>query len=88
MTAALYKPEAEIARLVGMTTDEWEATATVLERSGLPQRDPLFGERRYWPAVRAFLDRRAGLMQDARISLSPDGEEDHHYELSRKRARA
>lgn len=88
MTASLYLPEHEIARRVGMKTDEWEATAIVLERDGLPQRDPLFGERRYWPAVRAFLDHRAGLRQDA-PPLAPDGEENHHYEPSRKqRARA
>jgi hypothetical protein len=33
------------------------------ERRGLPQIDPMAGAR-YWPAVRAYLDRRAGLRQD------------------------
>jgi hypothetical protein len=26
-----------------------------------PAKDPLFGNKRYWPAVRAFLDARSGL---------------------------
>lgn len=54
----LYVTEAEIAALVGMSAKEWEAAALVLERSGLPPRDPLFKNKRYWPACKAFLDRR------------------------------
>ncbi|WP_313901206.1 hypothetical protein [Methylobacterium sp. J-048] len=34
----------------------WPGLAVVLERSGLPRVDVMFGGR-YWPAVRAFLDR-------------------------------
>ena len=45
----------------------------MLEREGLPRVDPLMGGR-YWPAVRAFWDRRYGL-RDAEV-LQPDGEED------------
>ena len=56
----LFADEAEIARRLGITSAEWTATAIVLERHGLPAKDALFG-RRYWPAVRAFLDHRAGL---------------------------
>lgn len=58
---SLYKTDEEIARLVGVGVDKWRANARVLERQGLPLRDPLFCERRYWPSVRAFLDRRNGL---------------------------
>ena len=29
--------------------------------SGFPQKNPLWGNRRYWPAVKAYLDRSAGL---------------------------
>lgn len=69
----LYKTEAEIAGIVGVDIAIWRANAAVLERSGLPLRDPLFARRRYWPAVKAFLDRRAGL--DAPSMFAPDGEE-------------
>lgn len=77
--SSLFKTEAEIAHLVGIGEKRWTATARVLEREGLPQRDPQFSNRRYWPAVRAFLDRRAGLRQDD-IPAVPDGEENWNEE--------
>ena len=70
----LYKTEIEIARLLGVGEKRWRATARVLERAGLPLGDPLFAGRRYWPAVKAFLDRRHGLSSTS-SSLQPDGEE-------------
>lgn len=71
----LYMTDGEIAGLVGVGVDRWRANATVLERSGLPRRDPLFANKRYWPAVKAFLDRRNGLGHHS-LALQPDGEED------------
>lgn len=56
----VFLPDAEIAKLMRMTVPEWEAAAIVLERSGLPRRDPLFNNQRCWPRVRDFLYRRAG----------------------------
>lgn len=47
--------------------------AVVLEREGLPTVDPLFG-RRYWPALKAYLDRRAGI-STAGVGVVPDGKE-------------
>lgn len=83
----LYLPEAEIARRIGVTLDQWRAKALVLERSGLPRPDPMFDGKRYWPAVRAFLDRRHGVGQDG--PLQPDGQEDLDYvRHGRTRARA
>ena len=38
----------------------WTSAADVLERHGLPKRDPLFGNRRFWPAVEAFIHRWNG----------------------------
>jgi hypothetical protein len=69
----LFLAEGEIAARVGMTSLEWQAAAVVLERSGLPGRDPLFGNRRYWPAVKAYLERRAGLGHS--VAQVPDGAE-------------
>lgn len=68
----LFLPEDEIARRLGQTPRDWESKAIVLEREGLPPKDPFFGLR-YWPAVRAFLDRRSGL-QIASV-LGVDGRE-------------
>jgi len=70
IVAAIYGPDAapEMAKA-------WDGVATVLERDGLPKRDPLFGNRRYWPAVEAFLRRRNGIASLSGGS-APDGEED------------
>lgn len=54
-----------------------------MEKSGLPRPDPLFGQRRYWPAVRAFLDRRAGMAQSL-APLTRDGEEKWDDDRGRK----
>lgn len=68
---ALYLTDEQIARRLGLGCAEWKATAGKLERQGLPRPNPLFGDRRYWPAVVAFLDRLEGL--DAR-SPEPSAE--------------
>lgn len=72
----LYLDDKQIAAELGVTIDDWRAIALVLTRKGLPAPDPLFGGKRYWPAVKAFLDRRYGL--DAPSVLAPDGIE--HFE--------
>jgi hypothetical protein len=56
----LFPSEAEIARRLSQTPQEWAAKARVLERDGLPRVDPLMGGR-YWPAVHAFFHARYGL---------------------------
>ena len=56
----IFLPDVEIAKIVGLSAAEWKAAALVLERSGLPRRDPLFKNQRCWPRVRDFLYRRAG----------------------------
>lgn len=85
---SLFLTEGEIAARVGMTAAEWVDVARVLERSGLPVKDNLFGNRRYWPAVKAWLDRRAGISKEFSAS-APDGEENwnetHRGRLARAR---
>lgn|GEM_PF-2619470 len=78
----LFPTEGEIALRVGVSALDWQAAASVLENSGLPRPDPLFGQRRYWPAVRSFLDRRAGMAQSL-APLTRDGEE--HWDDNRGR---
>ena len=69
----LYLSEASIAARVlgGKAKTQWSALATLWERDGLPRIDPMTGCR-YWPAVRAWLDRRHGLTQ-ASLPGSVDG---------------
>jgi hypothetical protein len=71
---ALYVSDAEIVRRLGVGEKTARVAIRELERArGFPRKDPLFGEKRYWPAVRAFLDRRAGL--NVASPLVPDGKE-------------
>jgi hypothetical protein len=57
-----YISEADLANeLLGDRAKEWRALAKKLERdAGFPTIDTVFG-RRYWPAVRVWLDRRYGI---------------------------
>lgn len=80
----LYLAEAEIADRVGVSRSDWSAIALVWERRGFPPVRAQTGKR-YWPAVRAWLDRDNGLTQDA-APLAPDGEENHDYRPQTKRS--
>jgi hypothetical protein len=71
--SALYKPESEIAVLVGVGAKDWAALAVVWERDGLPKIDPMTGMR-FWPAVHLFLLRRHGI-SNAPVPTQPDGSE-------------
>lgn len=71
----LYPDERRIAQeiLPPDKVSSWGGIAAVLERKGLPTVDPLFGGR-YWPAVKAYFDRRHGV-SDVTPTTRPDGEE-------------
>lgn len=72
----LFVTDAECAKRIGITTDQLKAILAELHRQGFPEPDPLFVNRRYWPACEAFLDRRYGLTP-ASVSANPglDGKE-------------
>lgn len=74
-TESLYLSEDEIAHKVLGTrkAKDWSMLAALWEREGLPRVDALVG-RRYWPAVRRWLDRRNGLAQEY-VPASADGKE-------------
>jgi hypothetical protein len=57
-----FYSDKELAELFGLTFEQWTAASIVLERKGLPKKDPQFNNQRYWRGVQAFLDRRAGVM--------------------------
>lgn len=61
---ALFVTEAECAERIGLSTEEFKRIISGLEQSGFPRQDPVFLNRRYWPAVRVFLDVRYGLKAD------------------------
>ena len=84
--ASLYMTDGEIAAELGVTAASFVATAATLERDGFPRPDPLFANRRYWPAVRAYLDRRAGIAQSSPQAL--DGEENWNERPNEQRRRA
>lgn len=58
----LFLTDGEVAVRLGAKPDEFAGTLIVLERAGFPPKDPQFGNRRYWPAVKAWLDRRYKLI--------------------------
>lgn len=75
----LYVSDAELCRRLGVGERTARVAIRELERNrGFPRKDPLFGERRYWPAVKAFLDRRSGISIVA--PLPPDGQENYGNE--------
>lgn len=69
----LYPSEREIAVAVlgPKRAPEWQSIAMLFERQGLPRISPLTGAR-YWPAVKAWLDRYNGV-GNMEAPLQPDG---------------
>lgn len=84
----LYATEEEIASAVlgPGRLEEWRALAIVWERSGLPRIDAETG-RRYYPAVKAWLDRKYGLTTAAPAAI-PDGREDWSCPPTKSRRQA
>lgn len=74
---ALFVTDAECARRIGLTTDQFKGIVSTLAKSGFPDKDLLFANRRYWPAVRAWLDKRHGIGRTSGITAppGPDGAE-------------
>ncbi|NTB98327.1 winged helix-turn-helix domain-containing protein [Agrobacterium tumefaciens] len=58
---ALFVTEAQCAERLGLSLDQFKAAILSAEIEGFPKKDTVFGSRRYWPAVRAWLDNRYGL---------------------------
>lgn len=78
MTAksALFVTNAQLAERMGLPTEKLMDALPALAKAGFPPPDPLFENRRYWPACQAFLDRRYGLAsQSPQANPGLDGEE-------------
>lgn len=64
----LWVNDAELIRRMGVPEKLARQTLRILDRdrgSGFPQKQAIWGNRRYWPAVKAYLDRQHGLRMDA-----------------------
>ena len=63
----LYLTDAELIRRLGVPDKTLRRILPELEnKHGFPKKQKLFGELRYWPAVKLWLDRHNGLMVDGR----------------------
>lgn len=61
----LYLTDAELIRRIGVPDKTMRSMLPGLEKNyGFPKKSPLFGGRRYWPAVKTWLDRHNGLTMD------------------------
>ncbi|YCI03316.1 winged helix-turn-helix domain-containing protein [Ensifer sp. D2-11] len=68
----LFVTEGQCAERLGLSLDQFKLALLGASKAGFPSPDPLFANRRYWPAVKAWLDRRYGLNQTEAIA-SPFG---------------
>ena len=65
----LYLLDSELIRRLGVPEKTFRPMLPALEtKYGFPLKSPLFGGRRYWPAVKAWLDKHNGLNMEV---LSP-----------------
>ena len=62
----LYLTDAELIRRIGVPENVLRPILPTLEaKHGFPRKQALFGGRRYWPAVKTWLDKHNGLIVDA-----------------------
>lgn len=76
IAGGLFVTDAELIKRLGVDKKTGEIAIAGFEREPhFPFKDPLLGGRRYWPAVRAWLDARYGIAEplsvfDGEIDLS------------------
>jgi hypothetical protein len=69
----LFVTDAELIRRLGVPEKKARQALRMLDqerRSGFPQKSAFWSGRRYWPAVREFLDRTNGLSTDKPPALN------------------
>jgi hypothetical protein len=80
-TATLWVTDAELIRRMGVPEKTARDTLRMLDAKlgcGFPQKQKLWGDRRYWPAVKAYFDVQYGV----KIAVSATGRE-RRYETAR-----
>jgi len=61
----LYLSDAALIRWLGVPDKAFRAILPALEtKYNFPRKQPFFGNKRYKPAVKAWLDKHNGLMMD------------------------
>ncbi len=73
-----FVTDTEIAARWGVNTKIAKVAIAAFSMNGFPPRDPLMGNRRYWPAVVAFMRARYGMGEKPR---GIDGQD--HFERRR-----
>jgi hypothetical protein len=64
----LYITDEELIRRLGVPRKAARAALHMFDRDrtkGFPQKQALWGNRRYWPAVKAYFERLNGIKMDA-----------------------
>ncbi len=70
----LYVTDAELIRRLGLPpTVAKPAIKFLEEKAGFPKKQKMWGDRRYWPAVKAYLDSHHGLTMDVHSRRQPHG---------------
>lgn len=66
-TTKLWVTDAELIRRMGVQEKIARETLRLLDAkpSGFPKKQKLWGDRRYWPAVKAYFDKQYGVKVDA-----------------------
>jgi hypothetical protein len=87
-----FVTDAEMFRLLNIPQKDGAAAVVVLEKRGIgnlafPRKDPLFGNRRYMPAVQLWFNKRYGLDEGGGGPYVPDGVENFSGEAMRSRHR-
>lgn len=65
----LWVTDAELIRRLGVPEKIARQTLREVDRhpsTGFPRKDPIWGNRRYWPAVKAYFERRHAKMDPPR----------------------
>lgn len=73
----------ETSKRLGVGIGEFKVTAQLLARQGLPMPSTLFANRRYWPAVKSWLDKRYGL-EDTSLKRADGRENAEAFRRKRK----
>lgn len=65
----LFLTDAEMIRRLGVPEKLLRPLLPALEsKYGFPRKSPFFGDRRYWPAVKAWLDKHHGLPDPSKLT--------------------
>ncbi|MCK1753822.1 winged helix-turn-helix domain-containing protein [Bradyrhizobium sp. 137] len=65
----LFLTDAELIRRLGVPEKKAREAIRMAEaKAGFPKKQKLWGDRRYWPAVKAWLDKHHGLPDPSKLA--------------------